>query len=436
MSAEPESEGRPGPLAAAPARGAPLAPGPELAAVPDPPARRRGRPLLVAGVVVVVLAGLVAVGVVPRVTRRAALRLESARAAEETLRVTVARPRRAPSTLPTSLPGSVEALRETTLYARTNGYVKRWLVDIGDAVADGQLLAQIATPELDQELVQAQASLAQARAALVQARASAALARVTAGRYDALAPSGVASHQEADEKRAASAVAVANVEAAEAGIRSVAANVARLEQLKAFARITAPFAGTVTTRLTEVGALVTAGNGQGQALFRVAQVDPVRVFVHVPQVLAPTIVVGQAARVEVRGLEGRAFTGTVTRTARAVDPATRSMLTEIQVPNRDHALMPGMYAQVTVTVTGFTGARLVPASALIVTGAGTQLAVLGPGDRVHLIPVRVDVDLGPEVAIADGLSGEERVIANPGEGLAEGLRVTPVAAAAPAGPAR
>jgi len=380
-----------------------------------------------------VLAMAIVLGLVPRLGRRAELRAEASRLANERPTVVLTTAKVPSSTLSTSLPCTVQALEETTIFARTNGYVKRWLRDIGDTVKPGELLAEIDTPELDQELGQALATLNQARAGVAQAKANAGLAQTVAKRYEQLAAAGVATQQDLEEKRAALAVATANVQAAEASVQNGLSNEGRLQQTKGFARLLAPFGGIVTARMTETGALVMAGNGQGQALFRVANVDTVRVFLHAPQAIAPGVREGQAAQLTVTGYPGRSFEGKVTRTSRAIDEASRTMLTEVQVQNQDHSLLPGMYGQVTFAASRVESTVLFPASALVFSAQGTQLAVVDNDNRVHLIKIHVEADYGTEIGVsAHDLSGNERVVVNPSEKVVDGAYVT-VAAAAPTG---
>jgi membrane fusion protein (multidrug efflux system) len=372
-------------------------------------------------------------GIVPRIARRERLAAEVHRVSEERPLVRVVQPMHAAGSGQLVLPGSVEAIFDVPLYARTNGYLRRRLVDIGDVAQAGQLLAEIDTPELDQEIAQAQAGLAQARASLSQAKATLDFAKANAARYDQLAGAEYASVQEAEEKRSAAAVAVANVEAAEAAISSSQANLARLRELKGFSRVAAPFAGTITQRSTEIGSLITAG--QGDPLFRLARTDTVRVFVHVPQVNAPQIAVGQTASIEVRGWPGRSFKGEVTRTTHAIDLATRTMLTEIQTANPDGALLPGMYGQVSLSAGGGEGELLIPASALVFSAQGTQVLTVDDHECIRVQAVRIAADYGTQIAIGDGLEGEERVVANPGERMIEGtqVRVQTKTSSAPAG---
>jgi RND family efflux transporter MFP subunit len=394
------------------------------------PASSSRRPLAVAASIAIVLGVLFALGLAPRLRRRAELAATAAGADRGAVAVRVVTPRRAPGAGEITLPGDVQARRETVVFARTNGYVKKRLVDIGDVVTEGQLLAELEAPELDQEIRQAHASLLQARAGLEQATSSRDLARVNAQRFEQLAPAGVASQRDLDERRAALRVADANVRAAEAVIRSQEANAQRLAELKAFTRITAPFAGTVTARSTEIGALVSAGSAQGQGLFRIAEVDPLRVFVNVPQGSAPAIRIGLGAQVSLREQPGKAVTGVVTRTARALDPASRTMLTEIEIPNREGSILPGTYAQVKLALGGAGAVLTVPSSAAIFTSAGAAVALVGPDNRVHVQPVRLGADHGVEVEILAGLAGEEQVIANPSGAIVEGTLVAPSAPSA------
>jgi membrane fusion protein, multidrug efflux system len=383
-------------------------------------APRLRRPILFFVAVALGLGVAFAVGFVPRLARRKALLADARQAVEHKPAVHVVRPRRANKHRELTLPGSVEAIQEVPLYARANGYLRRRLVDIGDTVKSGQLLAEIDTPELDQEIAQAEANLGQARAAIDQANATEALARATAARYEKLAGN-VSSLQEIEEKRAAAAVAIANVGAAEAALRSGEANLARLRNLKGFSRMLAPFAGTITQRTTEVGALISTN--QGQALFRLACTDPARVFVHVPQIDASGLSVGQQARLVVRGYAGRTFDGTITRTARAVDSATRTMLVQVEVANTDRALLPGMYGQVFLPTNSDNGALLVPASALVISAQGTQVLTVDADAQVHPRAVRVEADYGTEVALAEGVDGEQQIIADPNDRLVEGTQV-------------
>jgi RND family efflux transporter MFP subunit len=377
------------------------------------------------------LTALFLAGLLPKLHHQHALKEETAATAGAKPRVSVQAPRRMSTGQGVSLPGNVQALRETTVFARTSGYVKRRLVDIGDHVSEGQLLAELETPDLHQELLAAQAARGEAQAALEQSRNGLAFSRVNVDRARLLKPEGLTPQQDLDQREAAFTAAGTDVRRAEASLRSASAKLAQLAELESFARVTAPFAGTVTARSTEVGALVTAGNGVGQALFKVAQVDRLRVLTSVPQAYAPRVRVGEKARVTVRELKGRVFAGTITRSAGSLDAGSRTLLTEVEVPNDDGALLPGMYATVDLDMVGVDPPLLVPASALIVSAEGTSLATVDADNRVHLIKVTIEGDYGAELGIGTGLAADARVVSNPGERLREGLEVE-VAVPAPA----
>jgi RND family efflux transporter MFP subunit len=343
--------------------------------------------------------------------------------------VTLVQPRPAPATSTTLLPGNVEALEETTVYPHTSGYLKRWLVDIGDEVKDGQLLAEIDTPDVDKELAQAKANLQQFKANQIRSEATAKLNEAIKKRYDELDLQNAASKLEVDQHRADAETAESNVAAAKASVAAAEADVQRLTTLEDFSKVFAPFAGTITARYIEVGQLVTSGNGTGQTLFHIAKTNPVRVFVHVPQMYAPGIKVDQEAELLVRELPNRKFVGRVTRTARAIDPATRTLLTEIQAPNDDHALLTGSYIQVRLNVARASPPLLIPASALIFNADGTRVALVDATGKAHFQPVEVEGDFGAEIGVSSGLSPQDRVIVAPGSRLVEGGAVEVEAAA-------
>jgi RND family efflux transporter MFP subunit len=301
----------------------------------------------------------------------------------------------------------VQPLEETTVYARASGYVRKWHADIGDKVKEGQLLAELDTPELDQELDQARAQLLQAQATLVQSKANRGLSQTNLQRYVKLAPSGVVSQADLDQRQAMAEVDEANVSVAQASIAAQQANMRRLTQLKSFARVTSPFGGTVTQRTIEVGSLVTSGNGQ--PMYKVAAMDPARVFVQVPQDVAGTVRVGVPAGVTLREYPGRSFAGTVSRSAGELDPLTRTMNTEVRVPNADGALLAGMYAQVALTLPSSHRVLEIPATALMSDAHGSRVAVVDAQSKIHLVPVVVERDTGPTVEVASGLTGTERV---------------------------
>jgi RND family efflux transporter MFP subunit len=234
----------------------------------------------------------------------------------------------------------------------------------------------------------------------------------------------VASQQDLDDRSAAFDAAGADVQVAQAALTASRANVRRLLDTMGFARVTAPFAGVITARMIEVGALVTAGNGAGQELFRIDQSDPVRVMLAVPQSVSAAVHPGLVARATVRQLPGRSFAGTVTRDAQALDTGSRTLLTEVQVPNGDGALLPGMYVDVSLQLERPRPALLIPAGALVVNAGGAQVFVLGADGRVHVRHVVIDVDTGADLAVSQGVAAGERVVLNPDTRLAEGTPAT------------
>jgi membrane fusion protein (multidrug efflux system) len=375
--------------------------------LPAPKTVSRTRAMVLGLVAVGVLAGAFAFGYLPRRAARTELADQAQAAGGALVRVEIVAPKAESSDRALLLPGSVQPLEETTIYARASGYVRKWYADIGDKVKDGQLLAELDTPELDSQLEQAKAQLAQAQATLEQSKANRALSKTNLDRYSKLAPSGVVSQADLDQRQAMAQVDEANVGVAQATIAAQQANIRRYSQLKSFARVTAPFGGTVTQRTIEVGSLVTAGNGQ--PMYKVAAMDPARVFVQVPQDVAPGVRPGITAAVTVREFPDHPFTGSVTRAAGELDPATRTMTTEVRVPNPDGTLLAGMYAQVGLTLSSPHRVYEVPATAVMSDAHGSRVAVVDATSSVHLVPVVIERDTGPTVEIAGGLRGDERV---------------------------
>ena len=392
----------------------------------DPAHHRPGpRHLFAAGGLAAVLfTGLGLAGVVPRLANRAAAHEEQEQAAKELPRVAVAKPVRAAAGSGVTLPGSIQPVQETTVYARTNGYIAKYEVDLGDKVKARQVLAEIDTPELNQELRQAQAAVNQARAVVEQARTQLELARTENGRYAKLRPTGVVSQQESDEHQAKFDVQQANLQAADAALGSAEANVLRLRETKSFATVRSPFDGVVTSRTIELGQLVAAGAGQGQALFRVAKVDVMRIFVNVPQLFAPSVRVGDEAQVTVREFAGRTFRGTIARTANELDTSTRTLLTEVRTANADGALIAGMYAQVMLPIQRADAPLLLPSTVLAVSAEGTRVAVV-EGGVIRWRKVQIDGDMGDRVAGASGVGEDDAVVVAPSDRLTEGLSVRP-----------
>ena len=315
-----------------------------------------------------------------------------------------------------TLPGTLQGYVQASIAARVSGYLKRWTHDIGSRVKQGELLAEIETPEIDQQL-------AQAIAAREQAAASLALARSTAQRWEALRQKDVVAQQDLEERRNAVATATANLAAAEA-------NVQRLRQTEGFKRVLAPFAGVVTRRNVDVGDLIDAG--AGRVLFTMAQTDPLRIYVNVPQSYASRIQPGQPVIVTQAELQGQKFEGKVARTAGAIDIATRQMQVEIALPNPDGSLLPGAYVQVEVPLPP-SKMLSVPENALLFRAEGTRVAIVDAQGKVHLQPVTLGRNYGGSIEVLSGLQGNEQLVLNPSDALAEGDTVTiaPPKAAAP-----
>jgi RND family efflux transporter MFP subunit len=370
---------------------------------------------LAGGVIATVFIVLIVAGIVPRVRDARELRAETA-SVHGTIEVTVVPAKRAGATSDLVLPGSIESLHESPIYARTAGYVERWTTDIGARVSAGQLLAQIQSPEIDQQSEQAKADLGQLRANLN-------LAKRTADRWVLLARDSVVTPQEVDEKQAAYDAAVANLASGEA-------NYKRLEQLQSFERVTAPFAGVVTSRSVDVGNLVSAGatlggtgSATGRPLFTVAGTDTVRVYVNVPQSAINLVQHGASADILVRELPGSAFRGIVARNARALDAASRTLLTEVQIPNPKGVLLPGMYVEVRFAVTDSSPPLIIPANTLVIRTDGPQVAIVRPNNTVHYQKIELGRDYGDRVEVVTGLDSDAKLVVNPTDDIREGVEV-------------
>lgn len=342
------------------------------------------------------------------------------------------------------LPGNIQAVTEAPILARAEGYISQRNADIGDRVIAGQLLAEIEAPDLDQQVRQAQAAVVQvqadlerAKAALEQGRANESLAKVTASRWENLVRRGAVSKQENDQYQAQYQAQSANVRAldravaaAEGSLAAAQANVARLSDLHNFLKVRAPFAGVVTLRNVDVGALVNTGN---TLLFRIAQTNLLRTFLNVPQSNASDVRVGQAADISTTELPDRKFRGTVTRTANALDPSSRTLLVEVQVPNPDGKLLPGMYVQVDLNLPRRDPPLIISADTLVVRPEGTLVAALDSNNVVHFQHVTVGRDLGDRIEVLSGLTEGQRAIVNPNDSVQEGVKVNPIPASAGAG---
>jgi RND family efflux transporter MFP subunit len=368
---------------------------------------RRAR-IIVGGIVGLLLLGAVIV-LVLRSFQASALNRSTALHANQY--VTTITPTAGGEGQPLTLPGTLLGVIESTVYARSNGYVVRWAKDIGSSVKKGELLAEITAPEIDQEL-------SQAVSASAQAASSASLAKSTADRWQALRQKDAVTQQDFDERLSAYHQAEANLAAADANVR-------RLQNLRGFNRVVAPFDGVVTRRNVDVGDLVNAGNGgTGQALFAVAQVDPLRLYVYVPQVYARQIKIGDPVTVTLAERVGQPFKGTIARTARAIDTATRTMQVEIQVPNPTGALIAGSYVQVTLPINVDEQALVVPTNVLLFRPDGTRVALVDSSGRVHLALVTLGTDFGARVEVLSGLNPTDRIVLNPADSLADGDVVT------------
>lgn len=308
------------------------------------------------------------------------------------------------------LPGTMQAYVESPIYARTNGYLRKWYRDIGSRVQKGELLADIDTPEVDQQL-------SQARADLATAQANARLSEITATRYTELIKTDGVSKQEVDN-------AIGDLAAKKAIVQSSEANVHRLEDLESFKHIYAPFGGVVTRRNVDIGTLINAGNGgTSQQLFVLSQTDPIRVYVSVPETYAPSIHAGLGAFLELTQYPGQQFQGSVVRTAEAIDLGTRTLLTEVDVPNHQGALLPGGYAQVHLQVK-VTGERLaVPVNALLFRSEGLRAVVVDGNHKVHLRQITVGRDYGTSLEVLQGLDRNDWIVLNPADSLEEGQQV-------------
>ncbi|MEH2000551.1 MAG: efflux RND transporter periplasmic adaptor subunit [Nostoc sp.] len=411
----------------------------------------------------VFFASLLAIGILPRLSQRSELQA-AVKEASTLPTVNVITPRRATASTKLELTGNVVALNQTTIYARSTGYLRRWYADIGDRVRSGQLLAEIDSPDTDQQVLQAKAELVQAQANVLQTRANLAkgisdlkqaranllIARQTWQRWQVLVKQGAVAQQEADTKYATYQANLANVEAAQNTVNSDSANIKAAQAnvyasqanfqrntvLQSYKKVTAPFAGVITARNVNTGVLISAGSGNSNtsntntsntSLYTIAAYDNLNVNVSVPQSLSQSLQTGQTAQITVRELPQRVFTGKVVRTSNAIDPNTRTLLAQLEVHNSDGTLRPGMYANVKFAINRSHPPFVVPDSALVVNAGGTQVATVTKDQIVHYQKVAVGRDYGTEIEITSGLTGNESLIATPTVDDTEGLRVQRVA---------
>jgi RND family efflux transporter MFP subunit len=435
----------------------------------DKPQRPRSRTLWIVGIaLLIVLTGAFFLGWLPHHSQEKELQKEAREEAEALPKMNFVRAEGSGTTDTLILPGTTEALTDAPILARADGYVVSRFVDIGDRVKKGQLMAVIAAPDLDQQVVQARAQLAQAQAGLMQAnanlqqgKANEELARVTADRYQKLVVHGAVARQDNDQQQTNFQALVSSVGAlqqaegaAQQNVESSRANLQRLIELQAFEHVTAPFDGVVTLRNVDVGALITTGS---TLLFRVAQIDRLRTYIDVPQPNAPGVAVGQVAQLTAPEFGTRQFTGHVTRTAGALDPTTRTLVTEVQVPNPQGTLRPGMYVNVSIQNQRSNPPILVPGDALIVDATGAHVGVLrdvrqvppeeqqnqaqdkkqngnqkkqnGGAQKkqavegtIHLQQISIGRDYGAATEVLSGLSRGDLVIVNPNDDVHEGTK--------------
>ena len=376
-------------------------------------------------------------GYLPNKERQAQLVERANDDTAQDLLVNVTQAGRASGTFQLVLPGNIQAVTEAPILARATGYLKRRLVDIGDHVKEGQLMAEVDAPELMQQLQQSLAALEQARAvqeqanaSLEQGRANEQLARTTAERYANLVQRGAVSKQENDNFQAQHSAQKANVLALEkavnasrSSVNAAAANVGRLKEVESHQRVTAPFSGVITVRNVDTGALVNEGS---TLLFRIAQTSRVRTYINVPQAEAAGMKVGVKATIKVPDLPSKDFVGTITHTADALDPSSRTLLAEVQVDNADNLLMPGMYAQVLFKTPRREPPVVVRAEALLIRAQGPQVAQVRPDNTIHIKLVKLGRDAGESVEVLEGLDEGDVVVVNAGDRVLEGAKVKTV----------
>jgi len=376
---------------------------------PSSPDRRPLRRGLIALLAFCIAAAVVISGILPRKRAEADLIKETEQMAVPT--VTTVRPRASAPLDEIVLPANVQAYIDSPIYARTNGYLRKWYVDIGAHVQQGQLLAEIETPEIDQQLRQARADLQTAQANLH-------LAEITANRYEGLLKTDSVSKQDADN-------AEGNYAAQKANVQSAEANVKRLEELQSFEKIYAPFTGVITARNTDIGALIDSGSSGGMRteLFHIAQPDKLRVYINVPEAYSQSARPGMTADLVLSEFPGRRFPGTLVRTANAIDQNTRTLLVEIRVDNPTGTLMSGAYAEVHLKLPTATNSFILPVNTLLFRSEGLRIATVNDGKHAELKPITLGRDYGTEVEVIAGLAGNDQVIINPPDSIVSGQEV-------------
>jgi RND family efflux transporter MFP subunit len=374
----------------------------ERTAVPQIARKRKIKLLFPAGVVVLI--AFAAIGIEMRSSRKKPIQRHTN--ATVAMTVTVVHPQKASIAIPV-LPGQTEAYTDAPIYAQTSGYLKKWYFDIGAKVKAGDVLAEIDTPEVDQELAQAQAQLKVAQAALN-------LSKVTDHRYQDLFSRKVIAAEDLD-------TAVDTYRENEAIVMADQANINQLEALEGFKIVRAPFTGIVTARNTDIGAYIASGSGA--QLFRMQQTSPLRVYVSVPQSFAKMVKIGTEGDLNLDEFPGRNFVGHVTNTASAIDPTSRTLLTELEVPNETGELFPGAYALVRLQVHDNTGTVNIPSNALLFRSEGTTVGVVDADSKVEIRKITISLNLGDTLEISQGLSVTDQVIVNPSDSLGNGMAV-------------
>jgi RND family efflux transporter MFP subunit len=366
------------------------------------------RTVLISAVVAcVVAAAIIRSGIHTRVEAETVLKHATQVSAIQS--VSVISPKSGSADQEIALPGNTEAFTDTPIYARTSGYLKKWYADIGSHVSQGQLLAEIETPELDQQLEQAQADLKNAEANFQ-------LAQITAARWKHLLETDSVSKQETDQ-------AVSDLNSKQALVSSNEANVRRLKQLQSYERIYAPFDGVITARNTDIGALIAAGdNSTPKELFHLAAIKKLRVYIPVPEVYATAARTGESVGLTLDAFPGQAFTGTLVRNSDAIDPASRTLNVEVDVDNPHGQLMPGAYAFVHLKVPATTGAVTIPSNVLLFRSEGLRVAIVRNG-KVVLVPITIGHDYGASVEVISGATTQDAIIVDPSDSLESGASV-------------
>jgi len=366
-----------------------------------------GHGVIIAILVVIIVAGIVVIGVVPRLRAKAALRTETTNLAIPT--VVVIHPKHGDPEQEIVLPGNIQAFEDAPIYARTNGYLKKWYVDIGANAKSGQLLAEIETPEVAQQLLVA-------RADLNTAQANMNLSKITADRFDGLKNTDAVSKQDVDN-------AHGDFEAKKAMVSAAGSNVKRLEETEAFNKIYAPFDGIITARNTDVGQLIDSGSGgAAKELFHIRSTRVLRVYINVPQQYSQAAKPGLTADLTLAEFPGRRFKGQLVRTSKAIDQASRTLLVEVDVNNTTGELLPGAYAGVHLKLPEGVPTFILPVNTLIFRSQGLQIATVANG-KASLVPIVLGRDFGSEVEVVSGLTGQENVMVNPPDSLVEGEQV-------------